>query len=111
MSVEYIIRVETHDLYGEAIDHDAEPKVRAYIRRNSYNDQCELHTDAWTPERGWARIADYDIYESVIEPFNSTTARMQQAGASLRPEFSRPWRDVMTEALDSLLNRARRFVS
>lgn len=111
MSVEYIIRAEQHDLVGQAIDHDVEPKVRAYIRRNSYDFQCELHTDVWTPERGWARVADYDIVDFAIEPYNSTTARMQAAGSSLRPEFERPWRDVMTESLDSLLNRARRFVS
>lgn len=111
MSVEYIIRELQHDLVGEAIDHDVEPKVRAYIRQNFYEHQSELHTDVWTPERGWARIADYDVHESAILPYGPTVARMQAAGSSLRPEFSRPWRDVMTESLDSLLNRARRFVS
>lgn len=88
-----------HDLRGVSIDSGHQPKLRADVRRNFYDDQCYARLEAWTTEKGWTLIRNLPIKGTAIFRHHSVEPGMG------RDE----WRVAMQSDLDWLLDFGRQF--
>ena len=86
-------------LHGKAIDSTHEPKLRADIRRNAYDDQSHARLEAWTEEHGWETVRSHPITAMKIAPHSYTDPR--------RDDLT--WRRTMTRDLAGLLEWGYNF--
>jgi len=62
-----------HDLHGVLVDQVHEPKLRATIRRNSYDHQSVQKVEAWTTANGWETIRSLPIKFSRVADHSYTS--------------------------------------
>ena len=95
--IEYSLINGSQSFVGEAIDMDHVPRLRARIKRDSYDTQSHAVVESWT-DSGWKEISRRPIGDQGIVTYASRRAREE-------------WEPAMRAALGSLLLIGRRFFS
>ena len=89
----------SQSLHGKAIDSTHEPKLRANICRNAYDDQSHARLEAWTEEHGWETVRNLPIQGMSVATHSYVDPRRDDL----------PWRRAMTVDLLDLLEWGRDF--
>jgi hypothetical protein len=105
------IWVAKQSLNGSLIDSTHEPKLRAVIRRNAYDEQSYARVEAWTAD-GWSVIHSVPITDLPIAAYDYVYGgwdRDHFAGTVLGRAGMPFWEEAMATDLVSLIDFGKRF--
>jgi hypothetical protein len=86
---------QSQSLWGDVIDAEHTPHLRASVRRNAYDEQSHSRVEAWT-EHGWKEVYDEPITATAVSAFSYHS----RDGA---------WEATMLTDLERLLDIGRSF--